>query len=284
MGGAAQRRAAPAALLAGLLAAALLAGCTGPGGAVSGGTSNTGATSGKAELPTLSDATAAQKRAQIRMQLAVGYYEQGQLPVALDEIKKAIVADPDYADAYGVRALIYMGMGETVLADDNFKRALQLAPGNPDIANNYGSFLCQNGRVAESFRWFDAALASRQYASPAKALNNAGSCALKGKDLDRAEKYLLRALQLAPDQPSANANLARVYYERGDDARANFFITRLGKIARADSLTADVLWLAIKVQHRLGDEGAEQQWATQLRRHHVTSPEYAAYQRGAFDE
>ncbi len=262
--------------LAALGLAALLAGCASPGGA--------GGTSGKADLPTLSDATAAQKRAQIRMQLAVGYYEQNQLAVALDEVKKAIAADPDYADAYGMRALIYMGLGETVLADDNFKRALQLAPNNPDIANNYGSFLCQNGRAAESLRWFDAALASRQYASPAKALNNAGSCALKVKDVDRAEKYLLQALQRAPDQPSTNANLARVYYERGDVSRANFFITRLGKIARADSLTADVLWLAIKVQHKLGDQGAEQGWATQLRRHHAASPEYAAYQRGAFDE
>ncbi|TWI66406.1 type IV pilus assembly protein PilF [Pseudoduganella lurida] len=281
MRGAAQRRVrliGP--LVAGMAACTLLAACAGPGGTANGA----GATSGKADLPTLSDATAAQKRAQIRLQLAVGYYEQGQLPVALDEIKKAIDADPGYADAYGVRALIYMGMGETVLADDNFKRALALAPNNPDVANNYGSFLCQNGRVPESFRWFDAALASRQYASPAKALNNAGSCALKVKDLDRAEKYLLQALQLAPDQPSANANLARVYYERRDNVRANFFITRLGKIARADSLTADVLWLAIKVQHRLGDDGAEQQWATQLRRRHAMSPEYAAYQRGAFDE
>ena len=271
-----QSRARLAALgMAGLLATQLAA-CTG-------GPAGSAGTSGQAELPTLSDATAAQKRAQIRMQLAVGYYEQGQLAVALDEIKKAIAADPQYADAYGVRALIYMGMGETALADDNFRHALQLAPGNPDIANNYGSFLCQNGRVAESFRWFDAALASRRYSSPAKALNNAGSCALKSKDYERAEQYLLQALQLAPDQPSTSANLARVYYERRDNVRAGFFITRLGKVARPESLPADVLWLAVRVQHRLGDKAAEESWATQLRRHQA-SPEYAAYQRGAFDE
>lgn len=265
------------ACLAALGMAGLLAACAGTESGTAGG-------SGKAELPTLSDTTAAQKRAQIRMQLAVGYYEQGQLPVALDEIKKAITADPAYADAWGVRALVYMAMGETTLADDNFRHALQLAPGNPDIANNYGSFLCQNGRVAESFRYFDAALASRQYASPAKALNNAGNCALKSKDIGTAEKYLLQALQLTPDQPSTNANLARVYYERRDYTRAHFFITRLGKLARTDSLPADVLWLAIKVQHKLGDVDAEQGWVTQLRRHHAASPEYAAYQRGAFDE
>jgi type IV pilus assembly protein PilF len=51
-----------------------------------------------------------------------------------------------------------------------------------------------------------------------------------------------------------------------------------------DTLSADTLWLAIRVQHKLGDAGAEAGWVTQLRRHHAGSVEYAAYQRGAFDE
>ncbi len=256
-----------------VLLAALLAGCA----------SGTGA-SGKGELATASDQTSAQRRAEIRMQLAVGYYEQGQYAVALDEIKLALAADPQYADGYGMRALIYMAMGETGLAGDNFQRALKLAPGNPDLANNYGSFLCQNGRVAEAMPLFDAALKNRAYLSPGKALNNAGACALKLRDFAAAEQYLEQALQFTPDLPATNANLARVYFERRDYPRAGLFIVRLSKTAKMESLTADVLWLAIKVQRKLGDAGAEAGWVTQLRRHHPASPEYAAYQRGAFDE
>lgn len=240
--------------------------------------------SGKAELATASDQTAAQKRADIRMQLAIGYYQQGQYAVALDEIKKALAADPELADAYGMRALTYMAMDERELAEDNFVRALKLAPQNPEVNNNYGSFLCRHGRVAESFKYFDAALAVRNYQSPADAYNNAGSCAMKLKDYDTAEKYLLPALKIAPDVAATSANLARIYYERRDYVRAGFFITRLSKLAKMDSLSADVLWLAIRVQHKLGDTGAESAWVTQLRRHHSGSPEYAAYQRGAFDE
>ncbi|MGV7210228.1 type IV pilus biogenesis/stability protein PilW [Oxalobacteraceae bacterium A2-2] len=240
--------------------------------------------SGKAELPTASDQTAVQRKVEIRMQLAVGYYEQGQYAVALDEVKLALAADPDYAEGYGMRALIYQAMGEMALAGDNFVRALALKPGSPELENNYGSFLCQSGRVAEALRHFDAALANPGYQSPAKAANNAGACAIRLKEYARAEGYLLRALQLTPDLPATNANLARVYYEQRDYVRANFFITRLGKVARMESLTADVLWLAIKVQHQLGDQGAEAGWASQLRRHHSGSAEYAAYQRGAFDE
>ena len=72
-----------------------------------------------------------EKRAQIRLQLAVGYYQDGKYEIALDEVKQAIAADPDYADAYGMRALIYTAMGETALADENYRRALRLAPNNP---------------------------------------------------------------------------------------------------------------------------------------------------------
>ena len=260
--------------LAACCVAGLLAACAGAG---------TGA-SGKAELATSSDQTANQKRAAIRLQLASGYYEQGQLDVALDEIKKALQAEPGNAEAYGVRALIYMDMGEAALAEDNFKRALSLAPQNGDLSNNYGSFLCQNGRAAQSIAYFDAALNNRAYQSPAKAYNNAGACSLKIGDNAGAERYLLQALNLTPELPATNANLARVYYERRNYERAGFFIARLGKTAKMESLTADVLWLAIKVQHKLADAGTEAGWVTQLRRHYSGSPEYAAYQRGAYDE
>jgi type IV pilus assembly protein PilF len=240
--------------------------------------------SGKAELTTESDQTGAQRKVDIRMQLAVAYYEQGKYPFALDQVKLALAADPQYADAYGMRGLIYQQMNENGLAEDNFVRARKLAPGNPDFANNYGSFLCQTGRVAEALPLFNEALANRNYRAPANAANNAGSCALKIKDYASAERYLLQALQLTPDLPATNANLARVYFEKRDYVRANFFITRLNKVAKMESLTADVLWLGIKVQHKMGDTGAETGWATQLRRHHPGSAEYAAYQRGAFDE
>jgi type IV pilus assembly protein PilF len=240
--------------------------------------------SGKAELVTESDQTSAQRKVEIRMQLAVGYFEQRQYTFALDQVKLALLADPNHADAYGMRGLIYQQMGEAGLAEDNFVRARKLAPDHPDLANNYGSFLCQAGRVAEALPLFDLALRNRAYRSPATAANNAGSCALKIKDYASAERYLLQALQLTPDLPATNANLARVYFEKRDYVRANFFITRLNKVAKMESLTADVLWLAIKVQHKLGDTGAESGWATQLRRHHAGSTEYAAYQRGAFDE
>lgn len=248
----------------------LLAGCASN---QSGGT--------QAELQTSSDQTDSQKRARTHLQLAIGYYEQRQTNVALDEIKQTLNADPDSSDAYSVRALIYMDMGETRLAEDNFQHAMKLSPNNPDLSNNYGWFLCQNGRPAESIAYFETTLKNRSYQSPAKALNNAGVCSEKLKNNAAAERYFMQAFKYEPGNPSTSTNLARIYYDRHDYERARFYI---GRVTKADVLTPDVLWLAIKIEHKLGDRPIEASLATQLRRRHPNSPEYAAYQRGAFDE
>jgi len=253
-----------------LASAALLAGCASSPGSGSVG-----------EPPASADQTDNQRRARIRLQLAVGYYEQRQMGVALDEIRQAIAADPNFAEAYSMRALIYMDMGELKLAEENFRQAIRLAPNTPDFNNNYGWFLCQNGREKESIAYFEAALKNRAYQSPAKALNNAGICSLKLKNRSAAERYFSQAFQYEPGNPSTSTNLARLYYDQGDYERARFYI---GRVMKADVMTADVLWLAIRIERKLGDRAAESSLATQLRRRHGGSAEFAAYQRGAFDE
>jgi type IV pilus assembly protein PilF len=257
--------------LAAVLALCLLAGCAGAGG------------DSPRELKTASDQTASEKRAQIRLQLAVNYYQDQKYEIALDEIKQAIAAAPEFADAYGVRALIYAALNETALADENYRHALRLAPRNPDLANNYGLFLCDaGGKPDQAIGLFEAALKNPQYRSPAKALTNAGNCSLKQKNVDAAERYLLDALRYEPELPAIQAGLARVYFERRDYPRAGFFINRLTEAAKLESLSADVLWLAIRVKHMLGDRTTEASLAAQLRKRFPGSPEYAAFERGAF--
>lgn len=273
---AAKGRAMPVPSLPGRLASALmaclLAACAAPG-------------NGGAELKTASDQTALEKRAAIRLQLAVGYYQQGKYEIALDEIKQALAADPDYADAYGMRALIYTAMGQVPLADDNYQHALRLAPRNPELANNYGAFLCQTANRPEpAMRQFEAALKNPSYQTPVSALVNAGVCSLKTKKYDAAERYLLDALRYNPELPATLAGLSRVYYERRDYQRAGFFINRLTEVSKLDTLSADALWLALRVQRKLGERSMEASLAAQLRRRFPGSPEYLAYERGAFDE
>jgi type IV pilus assembly protein PilF len=226
-----------------------------------------------------------EKRAAIRLQLAINYYQDGKYPIALDEIKQAIAADPDFADAYGVRALIYTKMNEIALADENYQRALRLAPRNPDLANNYGSFLCaEGGKPALAMTYFDSALKNPNYTTPISALVNAGNCSIKTKQYAAAERYLTDALRYDPDLAQTNLGLARTYYERRNYERAGFFMNRLTTTAKLDSLSAETLWLAIRVARRQGDRTLEASLTGQLQRRFPGSTEYTALQRGAFDE
>lgn len=233
------------------------------------------------ELPTNSDRTEIQRRAGIRLQLAVGYYQQGQWQTALDEAKQAIQIDPNLTDAYTMAALTYMELGQPRLAEDHFQRAMKLAPNDPDLNNNYGWFLCQNGRPEQSISYFDTAAANKSYQSPGKALANAGTCSLMMKNSPAAERYFNEAFRLDPTNTATNIGLARVNYDRGDFQNARFYINRL---VSANVLTAEVLWLGVKVERKLGNRAVENSLATQLRRRYPNSAEFASYQRGVFNE
>ena len=47
--------------------------------------------------------------------------------------------------------------------------------------------------------------------------------------------------------------------------------------------TSESLWLALRIERRLGERAQEQAFANQLRRRFPESPEYQALQRGQFD-
>ena len=70
------------------------------------------------------DSADMKRRADVRMELATGYFRRGQLDIALEEVKRALVADPTLGGAYNLRGLIYATQGEEALAEESFRRAL----------------------------------------------------------------------------------------------------------------------------------------------------------------
>jgi type IV pilus assembly protein PilF len=221
------------------------------------------------------------KRAQVHLQLAVAYYARGQFETAQEEVRKAIRLEPNNVDTYNVQGLIYMSQGQGRQAEENFQRALRISPDNPEVLNNYGWFLCQNDREREAISYFDRVLQNRVYQNQARVLNNAGICSVRIKDVKSAESYFLRAFEQEPGNPAINTSLADIYYRRNELSRAEFYINRALK---AENLPADTLWLAVRIERKLGNDVMAANYANQLRRRYPESPEFAAYLRGAFDE
>lgn len=233
------------------------------------------------DLQTASDQTDVRKRAGIRLQLATSYLEAGQATVALDEVKRAIAIDPSLTDAYHVRALIYMKMNERALAEDSFRTAISMRGEDGDLLNNYGWFLCQDGRYGEAMPVLQRAVTAPSAAGPAKALTTLGACELRRGDPAAAQKSLQQALSYDRTNPVANTSLAQAYYAQGDYRQAWQVIARVnnGKFADAQSL-----WLGARIARRQGNLAAQNSLVAQLRSRFPDSHELAAYEQGAWDE
>ena len=52
----------------------------------------------------------------MRLQLASDYFANGQVEVALDEVKRSIAGKGDLPEAYNLRALLYAALGEDRVA------------------------------------------------------------------------------------------------------------------------------------------------------------------------
>ena len=223
-------------------------------------------------------------QAQIHTELAALYFQAGSMSVALEETNIAIAADPRYASAYNVRALVHTVLREFDGADADFKKALSLAPDDPDINNNYGWFLCQRDRERESFPHFMIAIKNPLYATPERAYINAGSCAIKSGDLEDARAYLLQALRTVNDRESmslAQVQLISLAYKEGNLTEAR---NRLQEILQAGvTPPPDALWLGIRVERKLGHLSEEKSLAAQLRRLYPASAEYQAYLSGNYE-
>lgn len=202
--------------------------------------------------------------AKAHTELAAQYYERAQPGVALEELDLALKADPKYAPAYNVRGLVRMALREFQQADEDFRYSLQLDPSDSDSHNNYGWFLCQHGRERESMEHFMAALKNPLYATPGKAYLNAGLCARKSGNTKDAEEFFQKALIVQPDMPEALFGLADMAFASADYAGAKSFFLRFAKMS--PGFSAENLWLAVRIERKLGDKNAESNYAMQLRK------------------
>ena len=267
-------------ILLAAVALSQLAGCAAPQSASS-ERGNSNVSAGKTDLVTDSDEPEVRRRARLRRELASGYFEAGQTTVALDEVKQALVADPTFVNAWNLRGLIYMRLGEFQVAEESFKRGLAISGRDANLAHNYGWMLCQRGRYAESFPYFSMALANPTYGERAKTLMTQGLCLMRAGDRAEAERSLTRAYELDAGNPVTGYNLALLLYQRADNVRAQFYIRRLNNTELAN---AETLWLGVKVERRMQNAEAMQQLGDQLKKRFPQSREASSYDRSAWDE
>jgi len=212
----------------------------------------------------------ARRRAEIHTSLAGQYYQRGNLVVALEETRLALKDDSSYVPAYNVRGLVFMELREDAQARASFEKALSLAPRDPELMNNFGWFLCLRGEPQRAMELFARVQADNLYATPEKALLNAGLCArMQGRNPE-AEDYLRRAVVYKPDLAGALFSLAEILYEKGSYKESEIYLVRYMRLGEP-SLSA--LVLGVKLARAQGEKMAEDSMMQQLRRRFPDAPQ-----------
>ncbi len=218
-------------------------------------------------------------RAQIHMELALGYLDQGKPEIALNEIKKTLAADPNSAPALNAKGLIQLQLRDATGAQDSFNAVLRLLPNNGNALHNLGLLALHEEKYTQALTWFDKALQAPNYGGQAKTQLTKAVCFLRmGNDKD-AQIGFLRAFELDATNPIATFNLARLFYKNKEWQRAQFYIKRLNA---SDNANSESIWLQLKVERKMKNHNEVSQLGQRLKTEFSASHENTLLDQEAF--
>lgn len=146
----------------------------------------------------IAEAKKSKKIAIINIELGMAYIEKGDMQRAKQKLLYAIKKAPELPEAWYSIAYFCEVTGNKAEAQADYLKAIKLAPHRGDTLNNYGTFLCRQGRYQDSIQYFLAAIKDPQYLETASAYENAGLCAEKIPNKSLAIQLFQKALAESP--------------------------------------------------------------------------------------
>lgn len=218
--------------------------------------------------------------AKVHAELGAAYLQLGNYAVALDEARVALQSQSSYAPAYHLIGLVYMAIDDPNSARENFRRALEIAPNDPEFNNSFGWFQCLNGNPQDGLARLASSARNPYYRTPTRPYTNAGLCHLRQGDDAAAEAEFRRAVQADPANRQAIYQLAGIAYRRGVYNVASSLLVDLHQQGEP---TPQSVWLGLRTARRLGNRDAEASYAAQLRGRFADSPEYQTMIQGNYE-
>ncbi len=122
-------------------------------------------------------------------QLALGYLTNHYAARAKQKILLAQQQAPREPLVWYTSGYFFERTGDVIRAEQAYLRALQLAPQQGAAHNNYGAFLCRQGKYSQAIAHFLLAVNDPHYLNVGNAYHNAAICAAKVPDKLLAEHY-----------------------------------------------------------------------------------------------
>ncbi len=143
------------------------------------------------QLPTSQTTFNRSEAVKARINLALAYLDQHDLPKAKENIDKALSHDQNDYLPHSVLAYYYQQIGDQVRAEQAYQQALKLSNNRPDVLNNYGTFLCKQAKFDQAYQQFEQAVKSEQpYYHQADSLENIVLCAKQEPNLAKVNEAL----------------------------------------------------------------------------------------------
>jgi type IV pilus assembly protein PilF len=196
------------------------------------------------------------------LQLGIAYLQQNNLATAKEKLERAVKENPKDPNVHNALALLYERLAQPDDADKEYRTALRLDPQNPEIANNYGAYLCRSNRAEEGARRLLEVAKNPLYRTPEAAYTNAGVCLRSLHRDDEAETNLRRALEIRPSFAEAAFQLGDLELQRGRLAEAR---TRVDSYLGTYPATPDLLLLGVRIARASGDRVTAERYARRLR-------------------
>ena len=216
-----------------------------------------------------------EKASAVNVQLGIGYLQQNNLELASQKLTKALRQDPKSASAHNAYAILQDRLNQLELAEYHYKQATKLDRNDSQAANNFGAFLCNNGRERESEKYFLQALDNPLYNTPEFAYTNAAVCLLKVDRVDSAREYLRKALTERSEFAPALLTMGGLLFDDMDYLEAKSYLDRYHLVRQP---RASTLWLDIQIALKLDSEANVDELVQRLATYFPDSEEYKSWQ------
>lgn len=219
--------------------------------------------------------------------LATAYVSQGNFGRARGHARRALEIDPDSAKAHAVMGLIYEREGDSDLAEQSFRAAVDNDAGYTRGRVYYAAFLYNSGRFGEARDQFERATRDTAYENRESVFYNLGRSEEQLGNFAAAAKAFQRSVELSRGSGRSLLAAARSYVELGEYNRASRYYSQLdGMIKRSPQArhTPETLLIGIRIARYFGDDNRESSLAMLLRNEYPGSDEYLKYKALRSDE
>jgi tetratricopeptide (TPR) repeat protein len=163
-------------------------------------------------------------------------------------IRKAVAADPQYADAYGALAAVLGSQGKFEPAEEAARRAVNLEPDSARTRLLLGFTLMFQGNFAQAEKKMREAL--RFDPDDAEIYARLGECSKEQGKLDEAIALWNEAKQLDPTDAGVRAHLGDAYAKKRDREKALRELKEAERLDPEDVSSEQILWQGYAALHQ----------------------------------